>query len=305
MRRVFGGLGRGLVTLGILILAFVAYQLWGTGIYASREQDRLRDQFGAQLRRSPPTTTTTEGTVTTTTVPGATTTTSTTATPTTGPAPPPPPEGDAVARIQIPKIAVDSIVINGITREDLRKAPGHYPDTPMPGQAGNAAIAGHRTTYGAPFGNLDQLANGDEIRVRTLEGSFTFRVYEQLVVEPGNIGVLDADPARPATLTLTTCNPRYSASQRLIVKAELEQEPLPAPEIVARPKLSEEGLSGEESSKSPVFIWGAIAAAVGALWWLVFHRHPRWTNWLAGVVPFAVALFFFYSFLERILPANY
>jgi sortase A len=210
-----------------------------------------------------------------------------------------------VARIQIPKIGVDSIVINGITREDLRKAPGHYPDTPMPGQVGNAAIAGHRTTYGAPFGNLDQLALGDEIRVRTVEGSFTFRVYEQLVVEPSNLGVLDADAARPATLTLTTCNPRYSASQRLVVKAELEQAPLPAPKIVARPKLSEEGLSGEESSKLPVLIWGAIAAAVGALWWLAFHRHPRWTNWLAGAVPFAVVLFLFYSYLERILPANY
>src|SRR5205085_1071336 len=93
-----------------------------------------------------------------------------------------------VAQLRIPKIGLDSIVVNGVGRSDLRKGPGHYPDTPLPGQRGNAAIAGHRTTYGAPFGNLDQLAPGDSIIVRTLEGVFEFRVAQKpLVVDPSDL----------------------------------------------------------------------------------------------------------------------
>lgn len=304
--RVLAGLGRFLVTTGILILLFVAYQLWGTGLYTDREQNRLRDEFVSELRDedAPSNSTSTTG--------ESASTTTTTTTPT---APPPPPAGEAIAQLRIPKIGLDTIVINGVTRSDLRKGPGHYPDTPLPGQRGNSAIAGHRTTYGSPFANLDQLATGDTIVVRTLEGIFEFRVTEQRVVNPSDVGVLEpttedpADPASPlaATLTLTTCEPKYSAAQRLIIKAELKanEVPLPAPELRETPQLSEEGLSGEESSKLPTIISGAIAALIGALWWLFFHRHPRWTNWIVGAIPFAIALFFFYSFLERVLPANY
>jgi sortase A len=303
--RVLAGLGRFLVTAGILILLFVAYQLWGTGLYTDREQNRLRDEFISELSDED-----TSASTTTSTGPSAPTTTTTTPT-----APPPPPTGEAIAQIRIPKIGLDSIVINGVTRSDLRKGPGHYPDTPLPGQRGNSAIAGHRTTYGSPFANLDQLASGDTIVVRTTEGVFEFRVNEKRVVNPSDIGVLEPtkeDPADPAselaaTLTLTTCEPKYSAAQRLVIKAELKADevPLPAPELREAPQLSEEGLSGEESSKLPTIISGVIAVLIGLLWWLVFHRHPRWTNWIVGAIPFAVALFFFYSFLERVLPANY
>ena len=141
------------------------------GYHAAREeQGKLEDQFDAALAQEAASTTSTSSTTTTTTLPG--TAPGSTTTTTTLPPAPPPPEGDAVARIQIPKIGVDSIVVNGVSRDDLRKGPGHYPDTPMPGQFGNAAIAGHRTTYGAPFGDLDQLNPGDLIQVRTLQGNF-------------------------------------------------------------------------------------------------------------------------------------
>ncbi len=293
MRRVISAVGRTLITAGVLILLFVAYQLWGTGIYTSQQQSTLRTQFNAALHRTPSTTTPTTA--------GPTPTT-------TAPSPPLPPTGDAVASIQIPKIGVDDIVVNGVGRDDLRKGPGHYPATPLPGQQGNSAIAGHRTTYGAPFGNLDQLSNGDEVRVRTLQGFFTYRVYEQLVVDPSDVAVLDPDPTRLATLTLTTCNPKYSASQRLVVKAALDSPapPLPPPPGLAPvSKLAATGLSGDSGSTLPTFIAGIIALLVGGLWWLFFHRHPRWTNWLVGAIPFAVTLFFFYSYLERVLPANY
>jgi sortase A len=312
VRRVVGAIGRTFITVGILILLFVAFQLWGTGFYTAREQDQLEQQFNAALRSdgrdaaTPTTTTTLLGTA------GPTTTTTTTEP---APSPAPPPEGAAVARIRIPKIGVDSIVVNGVTRDDLRKGPGHYPNTPLPGQEGNSAIAGHRTTYGAPFGDLDQLAPDDLIEVRTLQGSFRYRVTEQLIVAPSDIAVIDPTPKSrddpsagfAATLTLTTCNPKYSAAQRLVVKADIEpdQVALPAPESTVSPTITEEGLSGEEGSKLPTLLSGLVVLLIGALWWLFFHRHPRWTTWIIGAIPFAVALFIFYSYLERVLPANY
>jgi sortase A len=298
-----------LTTIGILVLLFVAYQLWGTSIYTAQAQDDLASEFAEALGRAPISSTTT--TTTTDPVPTSTTTT------TTEPPPPPPPVGEAVAQIRIPKIGLDNIVVNGVSREDLRKGPGHYPFTPLPGQLGNAAIAGHRTTYGAPFGNLDQVVPGDRITVRTLEGTFDFDVTEQFVVDPSDVHVLDpthedpADPNSPllATLTLTTCNPKFSAAQRLIVKATLspKEVPKPAPKDLpkAPPSLQVEDLSGDEGSKLPTVVAGIVVAIVGAGWWLLFHRHPRWTNWLIGAIPFAAVLFVFYVFLERVLPANY
>lgn len=313
MRRVVGAIGRTFITVGILILLFVAYQLWGTGIYTAREQDKLSQQFNAALQadgQDSPTTTSTSLPVPA--VPGPTASTTTT----TEPAPPAPPEGEAIARIKIPKIGVDSIVVNGVTRDDLRKGPGHYPDTPLPGQLGNSAIAGHRTTYGAPFGDLDQLVPGDVIQVRTLQGSFRYAMTEQLIVSPNAIEVIDpvpvsaTDPSKGfrATLTLTTCNPKFSAAQRLVIHAELAPNQTALPASLGPGKtttLTEEGLSGEEGSKLPMILSGLIVLLIGLLWWFFFHRHPRWTTWIIGAIPFVVALFFFYSFLERVLPANY
>jgi len=294
LRRTAAAVGRTLITVGVLILLFVVYLLWGTGIYTSQQQNHLRQQFDAALHRV-------AGTTTSTSTPNTLRPTTTTAPPSNASLA----AGDAVARIRIPKIGLDNIVVNGVGEDDLSKGPGHYPLTPLPGQAGNAAIAGHRTTYGHPFGNIDQLAKGDVITVQTLQGSFTYRVYAQLVVDPSDVGVLAPDPGRPATLTLTTCNPKYSAAQRLVVKAALDSQtkPLPAPPPPGR--LTSLGLSGGSGSLLPAFITGLIAAAVGGAWWLLFHRHPRWTNWLIGVIPFLAALYFFFEYLQRVLPANY
>jgi len=294
VRRTVAVLGRVLITVGVLILLFVAYLLWGTGIYASQQQSRLRRDFASELRKAPATTTPT-------TNPAVTTTTE--------PSPPPPAAGNAVARIQIPKIGLDAIVVNGTSTDDLRMGPGHYALTPLPGQRGNSAIAGHRTTYGAWFGSIDQLSSGDEILIRTVQGFFTYRVYQQLIVDPNDVSVLGPDPKYPATLTLTTCNPKYSASQRLIVKAALDSPtpPLPPPRGLPRSSKLAAGssLSGETGSAIPALITGLIAAAVGGLWWLAFHRHARYTTWIIGAIPFLVTLFFFYTYLERLLPANY
>jgi sortase A len=307
MSRVLGAIGRVLVTVGLLLLLFVAYQLWGTGIYQARAQDDLKSQFRqAQERAGTPTTT----------APSTATTTPSDAPATTLAPFPAPAEGAAMGTIAIPKIGVDQAVVEGVNVDDLRRAPGHYPTTQMPGHEGNSAIAGHRTTYGAPFGDLDQLAIGDEIRVTTLQGTFTYEVSEQRVVDPSEVSVLDPspDPQRPghdlATLTLTTCNPKYSAEQRLIIRAALAlpegATPLAPTQVAAGDKVATiGGLSGQSSSRVPTILWGLLALVIGLGWWLLFHRHPRWTTWLVGAVPFLAALFVAYTYLERLLPSNY
>jgi sortase A len=293
MRRIIGGVGRALVTIGILILLFVAYQLWGTGFYEAREQSRLKSEFVQDLARvkALEAKARAETPTTTTTLP-----------------PPPPPVGDPVGVIHIPKIGLDRVVIQGIGVPDLRKGPGHYPATPLPGQLGNAAIAGHRTTYGAPFNRLDELAVVDPILVQTISGTFHYSVTQQLVVSPKEVSVLN--PTAEATLTLTTCNPKFSASQRLVVKAILDPERSPEPvkappEPVASRASLDDALSGRGEPKLPTVWFGLLTALFGAVWWLVFHRYHRWTTWFMGAIPFAIALVVFYYHLERLLPANY
>ncbi|HVL97876.1 MAG TPA: class E sortase [Egibacteraceae bacterium] len=115
-------------------------------------------------------------------------------------------------------------VVPGVTQADLTRGPGRYPETAEPGEEGNLAIAGHRTTYGAPFFHLDQLVAGDEVHVTGLDGErHTYRVVRQEVVAPSDVWVIEEDPLESGapTLTLTTCHPRFSAAQRLVVFAEL------------------------------------------------------------------------------------
>ena len=146
-----------------------------------------------------------------------------------------PDNGEAIARMIIPAIDVDEIVVAGVEVEDLRKGPGHYGTTPLPGQPGNAAIAGHRTTYGAPFGQIDELAPGDEIIIETLQGRFVYRVLPggrgmagrtpgHRIVAPTALEVLDDQGDN--RLTLTSCHPKYSSKQRIIVHAELVGDPV-------------------------------------------------------------------------------
>ena len=132
-------------------------------------------------------------------------------------------EGEPFASISIPKIGVDEIVIAGVRPDDLQIGPGHMPWTPLPGQPGNAVISGHRVTHGRPFFDLDQLGPGDELMVETTIGVHTYQVRSTEIVAPTDVWV--TNPRRGAWLTLTTCHPRYSASQRYIVFAELVDGP--------------------------------------------------------------------------------
>ena len=133
-------------------------------------------------------------------------------------------DGEAIARIEIPRIGVNDIVVAGVNTSDLKRGPGHFPDTPLPGQLGNAAIAGHRTTYGAPFFEVDQLEPGDEIRVTTLNGVFVYRVTGQEIVAPSAYRVIATTDPTVATLTLVSCHPTYTARERIIISAALDTE---------------------------------------------------------------------------------
>ena len=130
--------------------------------------------------------------------------------------------GEAVARLEIPKIGLDAYVMSGVGGAVLKQAPGHYEETPLPEGQGNSAIAGHRTMHGHPFLKLDELAAGDQIVVSTGNGRFIYRVVEKKLVEPEDVSVLDQTEV--PRLTLTTCDPVGSAAQRLIIVAEYDQE---------------------------------------------------------------------------------
>ena len=119
-------------------------------------------------------------------------------------------------------MGLNRIVVEGATADDLAKGPGHFPETPLPGQLGNAAIAGHRTTHLHPFFDIDKLQPGDEIIVTTLNGHYVYRVTGTEIVAPEDYAAVipTTDPTK-ATLTLVSCTPRYSATNRIIVRSEL------------------------------------------------------------------------------------
>lgn len=128
--------------------------------------------------------------------------------------------GDPLGRLRIPDAGVSEVVVQGTGAGDLRTGPGHYPETPLPGERGTVAIAGHRTTYGAPFRRLDQLDEGDRIELAMPYGRFTYRVERTRIVPPTATWVTDrVDHDR---LVLTACHPLYSAAQRIVVFARLE-----------------------------------------------------------------------------------
>lgn len=303
LARVIGAIGRTCITAGVLILLFVAYQLWGTGIRESQAQARLEDDFEeilADARDPAPTTTST-------TAPGDGATT--TSVPETVEPIEPVPEGEPTARIVIPAIGVDKIVVEGVSLADLKKGPGHFPETPLPGQAGNAAIAGHRTTYGAPFHRLDELEPGDEITVETVQGEFRYLVSEQQIVSPSDVHVLE--DKGDDRLTLIACHPKYSARQRIVVVAHLapEIEALPRPpravdDPVPTPTAFED-LDGEGASTVPTVLLGLLCAAIWFVAWLLGRAWRRWPAYALGLPFFLVALFYFFEEFSRFLPSSF
>jgi sortase A len=133
-------------------------------------------------------------------------------------------KGDAIARIRIPAIGLDDYVVEGTDTGSLRKGPGHYPETPLPGDPGTTAIAGHRTTYGAPFREIDRLKRGDRIVLDMPDGRFIYHVTRTKIVDDSDLSVLDRVGYKQ--LVLSACHPLYSAAQRVIAFArQVRREP--------------------------------------------------------------------------------
>jgi sortase A len=309
VRRTIAAIGRTLVTLGLLILLFVTYELWGTGIFTARAQASLKDKFEKQLEDNPVVTAPTTRTSPTSSVKPST---PTTLDPRWQVAPP---EDEPIGRIDIPKINVDWVFVEGVQLTDLDDGPGHYPGTPLPGQIGNAAIAGHRTTHGAPFYRINELRKGDRITITTHAGKFVYAVTrDPFPVQPTDYYVVSNSPG--PMLTLTSCHPRYSAAERLIVKARLlpavSTKPVAPPKSIngkpVKPPPKAQlatALEGQANSVVPSIAWGIVVAIIGVAWWLVFRRWRHPLTWLIGLVPFIPVLFVFYVYLERALPNGY
>lgn len=221
--KVIKGIGWSMIGTGSLILLFLGYQLVFTNFLTGRAQDaaavELEERFET-LREALPAPEAVE------VLPPAD------GTDTADPevagevvlhSEPAPESGEEFGRIVVPSLEIEHIMFEGVDRETLKNGPGHMPWTPLPGQPGNAVVSGHRTTYGAPFYDYDQLAIGDEVIVETLLGTHTYVVRESIIVQPTDVWVTDARPG--AWLTLTTCHPRFSASERLVIFAELVDGP--------------------------------------------------------------------------------
>ncbi|MGY6501299.1 MAG: class E sortase [Acidimicrobiales bacterium] len=307
--RVVAAVGRGLIGAGLVILAFVGYQLWGTGLQHSRAQSQLSSDFSDRLaaaeaaRVTPTTTTTTGGGGEADGVADLT-----------------PVLGEPVARIEIPAIDVDETVVHGVRVSDLRKGPGHFETSPLPGQPGNSAIAGHRTTYGQPFHDVDRLQPGDEIVVTTLQGEFTYQVMGHpdgdgpergyFIVPPTAVDVLDE--FGDDRLTLVACHPKFSSRQRIIVTALLVDDPVDPPtevdEVAAPPVVPVaddfgEGLDGDPDALVPAVLWGSLfgltlaaAVAAGRMW-------RRWPAYALSAPLLAWFLFTSFVHLDQYLPS--
>jgi sortase A len=404
-----GGTGKVLIAAGLLLLGFVAYQLWGTGLETARAQRALESDFEELLAIAPEVDPADGTTATGTTAVGADSGDAGQDTGgDTGPADPADadpsaggglapaeealtervlledgtfplpvesqviPEvegGDALARIEIPAIGVDNIVVAGVQTSDLKKGPGHFPETPLPGQLGNAAIAGHRTTYGQPFHNVDKLEWGDEIIVTTLTGRYVYLVNGREIVSPSDYEVVTTVDPTVANLTLTSCHPKWTASERIIITSILDHgrsdrvgEPvLNYGRSVTNEDVSDDANEADEATDEDPAITepsdgvssnlldtsavdeqlvGVAALNSGAAetgiadsfaegwfsdpeaWWDVamwasilvlicligyaIARHFRrsWVGIAIGVLPFVVALFFFYQNINRLLPPN-
>ncbi|WFE32996.1 class E sortase [Micromonospora sp. WMMD975] len=204
LRTVVRGAGELLITFGLVVLLFAGYEIWGKSVIVDAHQNDLNGQLAQEWAADP------------------------TVGPTTGPStkPKPPAEGKPVAGLYIPKLDKHWVVVEGVSPDDIRYAPGHYPDSAMPGEVGNFSVAGHRIR--STFWRLDELKPDDAIVVETKTEWLVYQVYQQRIVKPSQVEVVAPVPGKPGSkateklLTLTTCNPKFDNYQRLIIHARFD-----------------------------------------------------------------------------------
>jgi sortase A len=294
------GVGRVVLVAGILVLLFIPYLLWGTGLITARNQAVLTSQFRQaqqQANSHPSSHVTTPAHETTPAAPQV------------APTIADPPLNSPVGIIRIPKINLAMTVVEGTGEAQLQMGPGHYQNTPLPGEAGNAAIAGHRTTYLHPFYSLDALVPNDTILITTLQGTFLYSVTGTQIVLPTDVSVVDATTT--PQLTLTTCNPRYSASQRLVVHAKLvASELVHAVAPVVAPKVHHKTPAPAPPRKNwaAAIVWGAGVTVLTVGVWLAVLRTVGGSRLAVlgfGTLVWLGVVFFFFQSVAPLLPASY
>lgn len=209
VRGVVHGIGELCITLGVVLLLFVAWQLWWTDIAAGQTQrqltHRLEQQWGQPKAPHP------SGSVAPADIKEI-------------------PMGDAFALIRIPRFGHDYVrpILQGVDLDILDRGVGHYPDSAKPGEVGNFAVAGHRVTYAKPFNQIAELKRGDAVVVETRDTWYVYRVQSHTIVTPDRVDVVAPVPEHPGEkptdrmMTMTACHPKFSARERYVVFSELD-----------------------------------------------------------------------------------
>lgn len=272
--RLLDVVGRTMIVAGVLLVSFVAYQLWGTGITEGRAQNTMATQFVE-------------------------------------PQPVTPQFGGLVGRITIPSIGVSKYVVAGVRLKDLERGPGLFPGSPLPGQKGNVAIAGHRTTFGAPFSRIDKVHDKEKIILESKDGTFTYIVDgEPKIISATDVAVTKTTNPDIATVTLVSCHPKWTSTQRIIVVAILDstESPLPpTPFAINEPAVHEptDGWFHDPTAWPSALVFGCALLAIRIIAGFMTRRGRRKIivyPIAAGI--FIPTLFLFFRELSRLLPAN-
>ena len=272
--RLLDALGRTMIVAGLLLLSFVAYQLWGTGIVEGRSQTAIAKQFVK-------------------------------------PQPIQPQLGGLVGRITIPSIGVSKYVVAGVRLKDLERGPGLFPGSPMPGQKGNVAIAGHRTTFGAPFSRIDELRGNERIILESKDGTFTYIVNgEPKIVLATDTAVAKTTNPDIAIITLVSCYPKWTSTKRIVVVATLDSTvlPLPATPLVTSEPIDQQSIAGwfHDPTAWPTVLFFGLALIVIRIVAGLMTRRGRRKIFVYPIAfgIFIPTLFLFFGGLTRLLPAN-
>ena len=272
--RLLDAVGRTMIVAGLLLLSFVAYQLWGTGIAENRAQDDMATQFVKPL-------------------------------------PVQPQFGGLVGRISIPSIGVSKYVVAGVRLKDLERGPGLFPGSPLPGQKGNVAIAGHRTTFGAPFSRIDEIQDSDKIILESRDGTFTYRVNgEPKIVSATDVAVAKTTNPDVAIVTLVSCYPKWTSTQRIIVVATLDpaEAPLPPTPFAVNEAATQQPIAGwfHDPTAWPTVLFFGVALIVIRIVAGFMTRRGRRRIFVYPIAfgIFIPTLFLFFGGLARLLPAN-
>lgn len=306
-----GSIGRVLSVTGLVLLAFFLYQVTVSGVVHRRHQQLLLDQFEADAPEQAyyPTAGTTgtdgeeaapDGLLSAEEAAGEAVDEG----PTIVPAAEAPAPGTPVAILQIPRLDVEEVVVQGTSSAQLRQGPGHLRGTPMPGEPGNVAIAGARIANGGPFRDLDDLEEGDRIDATSAVGRFEYRVRSVERISEG-----EPDPARATgegnILTLVTSAPVLLASERLAVVAELRSAPVPPRYRTVAPANTETGLDTTAGGFGPVAGWGAVLAVAVLAARRLYRLWARPVAYLVSTPILLALLILVFESVAGVLPATF